>query len=149
MANVFVFGHGAWKPGDGFTVVPAGTSVKFYTESNKLMSVAFATELMTGQAPGARPDMEAGAFRSVQNMRLYPAPEFHAAVQHAIQVAGGAAGQIKIVSNAGGVTLQTLLEQLKGNDVTWIACRALGMKRPMTKIGGIEQRIEGVNVRQR
>jgi Putative adhesin Stv domain len=148
VANVFVFGHGAWKPGDGFTVVPAGTSVKFYTESTKLMSVAFATQLMAGQVPGARPDLEAGAFRSVQNMRLYPAPEFHAAVQHAIQLAGSAV-KIKVVSNAGGVTLQTLLEQLKGDDVTWIACRALGMKRTMTKIGGVEQRIEGVNVLQR
>ena len=149
MANIFVFGHGGWKPADGYTVIPAGTSVKFYTEANKLMSVAFATQLITGQAPGAQPDLEAGPFRSVQNMRLYPAPEFHSAVQNAVHQAGGAAGQIKIVDKAGGVTLEALLAQLKGNDVTWIACRALSMNRPQTKIGGVEQRIEGVNVRQR
>jgi putative adhesin Stv-like protein len=149
LANVFVFGHGEWKPSDGYTVVPAGTSVKFFTEGNKLMSVAFATQLMTGQAPAARPDMEAGAFRSVQNMRLYPAPEFHSDVQQAVQQAGGAAGDIRIVSDAGGVTLQALLEDLKGNDITWIACRALGLKEVNTKIGGAAQRIGGMNVIQR
>ena len=145
MADIFVFGHGEWKPSDGYTVVPAGTSVKFYTEGNKLMTVAFATQLMTGQDGGAMPDLEAGAFRSVQNMRLYPAPEYHAAVQQAIQQAGGTAGDIRIVNNAGGVTLQSLLEELKGNDLTWIACRALGLKEVNTKIGGAQQRIGGMN----
>jgi hypothetical protein len=149
VANVFVFGHGGWSPGAGYTSVPANTSVKFYTEGNKLMSVAFATQLMTGGAPNARPDLEAGAFRSVQNMRLYPAPEFHCDVQRAIQQAGGAAGRIVIVNNPGGVTLQALLLELKGDDVTWIARRALSMNQARTKIGGVEQRIGGVNTIQR
>lgn len=149
MANIFVFGHGEWRPGDGYTVVPAATSVKFYTEANRLMSVAFATQLMTGQAPGAQPDQEAGPYQSIQNMRLYPAPEFHNDVQLAVQQAGGAAGQIRIVNNAGGVTLDALLAELKGNDITWIACRALGLRRTLTRIGGVEQRIGGMNVIQR
>ncbi len=148
MADIFVFGHGGWAPNDGYTQVPPKTSVRFFTEGNRLMSVDFAVRLMSGNAPGAQPDMEASAYRSVQNLRLYPAPEFHGEVQHAIALAGGGV-QVRIVQDPNGVTLARLLAELKGNNITWIACRALGLHKVKTRVGRVEQRIPGINQIQR
>ena len=148
MPNVFVFGHGGWTPNDGYAQVPANTSISFFTEANRLMSVDFAVKLMSGTAGVVEPDMQVGAFRSVQNMRLYPAPEFHGQVLQAISLAG-ANVQVRIVQNPAGVRLQTLLTELKGNDITWIACRALQLKVVQTRIGGVQQRIGGIRTIQR
>ncbi len=140
MANIFVFGHGGWQPNDGYAQVPANTTVRFYTDPNRLMTVDFAVQLISGTAQNAQPDEQAGAYRSVQNLRLYPAPEFHGDVLHAIALAGGGAS-VRIVQNPAGVTVQELLNELKGNNITWIACRALQMNEQQTRIGGVEQRI--------
>ncbi|HEX8985204.1 MAG TPA: hypothetical protein VF767_07230 [Bryobacteraceae bacterium] len=148
MPNVFVFGHGGWTPSDGYTQVPANTSIRFFTEANRLMSVDFAVRLMSGTAGVVEPDLQVGAYHSVQNLRLHPAPEFHGQVLHAIGLAGVNV-QIKVVQNPAGVRLQNLLAQLKGNDITWIACRALQLQVVRTRIGGVQQRIGGMRTIQR
>ncbi len=151
MPSVFVYGHGRWKPGDGYTEVPAGTSVKFYTEANKKLGGFSAIDIMTGQAAagGVEPDLEVGEYHTVQNIRLYPPGAALLSSAHAmVQLAGGAAGQVYIVHDAGGVVLADILTELKGNDITWVACRVLDLQHRATRIGGREQPAEGMNIEQ-
>lgn len=109
------------------------------------MSVAFALDLMFGLAQGAQPDLEAGPYRLVQNMRLHPAAEFHNQIMHAAALTGKAPN-IRIVQSE--TTLERILADVKGNNLTWIACRALQLNQVQTRIGGVQQRI-GVNTIQR
>lgn len=125
MATIFFFGHGGWDPRNtktGFTSIPAGTSFKFYTEANALMTLGFGLKLIRGEAVGP-PDQEFGAYRQCPDMTLHPAPEFHG------QVAAAAAntGATVIVANK-AIKISSILDQYKGNDIVWIACRALEMK---------------------
>jgi len=66
-------GHGEWMLGkEGYVSLPANTSMKFYTMNMRTLSDAFGGDLDRGIIKGVEPDQEAGPFKTVPNMRLFP-----------------------------------------------------------------------------
>jgi len=125
MAKMFFFGHGGWDPRKqktGFTAVPPGTTFSFYTEANTLMTLEFGLKLIAGTAK-LQPDQRFEEFKSCPNMTLYPAKEFHGQVSQA----NAASGATVIVANQ-PLHLSDLFLRYSGNDIIWIACRALELK---------------------
>jgi hypothetical protein len=149
MAKVIVFsGHGSWQLGkDTFTTLPAKCSIKFYTCNMKTLSDGLGGDIDRGIITGLDPDQEAGPFKSVPNMRLFPptglnirAPD--ATNWHVIKLpcavpADNKNLQVQIAStHGGGGSLETLLSLLEPAIATadevillWAACRAINLKR--------------------
>ena len=74
MQKVIVFsGHGRWDLGDDeFVSLPAKCAIKFYTMNAKLLSDGLGGSIDRGFVTGLEPDQEAGPFKSVPDMRLFP-----------------------------------------------------------------------------
>ena len=126
MAQVFFFGHGGWDPrgaSTGFTPVPRGTTLRFYTEANALMTLDYGLKLIRGEPDAGEPEQTFREFQQCPDMTLYPAQEFHG---HVVQAAR-ASGANVVVTNA-PVKISQVLQQHAGSDIVWIACRALEMQ---------------------
>ena len=143
MARIILFGHGGWRPQSRtrtpYTIVPPGSSIRFYTENAKLLTLGFGLQVIQNNPGLPLPDSEWGAYRTVPNMTLYPAPEFHGHVQGAL--AHAPAGTRCLIANR-ATRLSHYFERYPGNDFIWIACRELQFRDQ----GG---RAIGVNVVQR
>jgi hypothetical protein len=136
VAKIYFFGHGGWDPRgqeSGFTTVPSGSTFSFYTEANTLMTLKFGCELIEGTAKG-EPDQKFAQFQSCPNMTLYPAPEFHGHVGQAMAKSGATV----IVANQ-ALKLKDLFLKYPGQDIVWIACRALEMKATGQAAPGINR----------
>lgn len=74
MTKIIVFsGHGEWMLGkDSFVALPAKCSMKFYTLNMKTLSDAFGGDLDRGMIKGVSVDQEAGPFKQVPDMKLFP-----------------------------------------------------------------------------
>ncbi len=79
MPKVIVFsGHGRWDLGtDEFVQMPAKCSIKFYTMNAKLLSDSLGGDIDRGIIAGLEPDQEAGPFKTVPDMRLFPPSGLH------------------------------------------------------------------------
>jgi len=122
VAQIFFFGHGGWDPRNqksGFATVPGGSTFSFYTEANTLMTLKFGCDLIAGTATGG-PEQKFEQFQSCPDMTLYPAPEFHGHVSQAMAKSGSTV----IVANK-PMRLSELFLRYPGDDIVWIACRAL------------------------
>ena len=118
MAKYFICGHGSWSPNDGFTFVPKGTSVTFYTMGNKAMRSSDVIRIVTGTYTGA-PDLVAGPYRSVQNMTLSPDdPDLRTETEEAAPP-----GARLYFTNAER-KLDYILNELRGHDLVWACCRS-------------------------
>lgn len=72
--KLFMCGHGAWAPDDGFTEVPKGCSVTFYTYNAKTMLQGAVNEIVSGRYTGDY-HQKVEEYKQVQNMTLYPDDE--------------------------------------------------------------------------
>jgi hypothetical protein len=138
MATVFFFGHGGWDPRgseSGFTPIPKGTTFRFYTQANSLMTLGFGLKLIAGDPSCGEPDQEFREYQQCPDMTLYPAPEFHGHVVRAAQTSGANV----VVANA-PVKLSSVLRSHAGSDIVWIACRALELQStPQGRAAGINR----------
>ena len=163
MAKVIVFsGHGEWMLGnDTFVKLPAKCSMKFYTLNMKTLSDAFGGDLDRGMISGVSVDQQAGPFKNVPDMKLFPpfGPPLHIRTPdlsrwHVLKLPAAVPTddknlQIQIQRDYDGATLSDLFSCLEpaidSADETlfiWAACRAINLKRA----GGKKF---GVNVMQR
>ncbi|BDG70249.1 putative adhesin [Roseomonas fluvialis] len=121
MADIYLCGHGEWKTNgvpSGFANVPARTTVHFYTPIGRFLSIDQAMAIM-GKGPGAlQPDQSVGAYRTVTDLALYPAPEMRVRFMTAALNAGATAVMVDHDS-----MLSDLLTEYAGHDVHWLACR--------------------------
>ncbi|MHC4269818.1 MAG: putative adhesin [Planctomycetota bacterium] len=74
MSKIIVFsGHGQWKLGkDDYVQLPAKCSMKFYTMNARTLSDNLGGDIDRGFIRGLVPDQEAGPFKNIPDMRLYP-----------------------------------------------------------------------------
>lgn len=148
MEKIIVFsGHGDWKLGDdGFAKLPAKCSMKFFTMNARTLSDGLGGNIDRGIIEGLEPDQEAGAFKSVPDMRLYPPTGLNIrdpnpANWHILELPGPVPVnnkniQVKINdAYQGGADLNLMFELLapaiqQADSVMflWAACRALGLK---------------------
>ncbi|HEY0940369.1 MAG TPA: hypothetical protein VGE08_09760 [Steroidobacter sp.] len=127
--NVYIVGHGAWAPKDGYAKVPAGCTISFYTEFAKTLSGDDADRIVAGtlKRPAHR---TVGEFKMVPNMRYTPDDDDNMEDFKAEQQPGTIL--IFTQSNA-GQTLEQLfhviaLKGIRNWDMHWTACSALQLR---------------------
>jgi hypothetical protein len=150
-------GHGEWMLGkEGYVSMPANTSIKFYTMNMRTLSDAFGGDLDRGIIKGVEPDQEAGPFKTVPNMRLFPPTGLNIRTPtnmgkwHIIKLpqrvpADNKNIQIQIdPAYPGGADLKTILTYLdpalRGSSDTlliWAACRAINLSPAGGKSVGV------------
>ncbi|MGO4880104.1 MAG: putative adhesin [Bryobacteraceae bacterium] len=64
-SDAYIIGHGGWSPGDGFSQVPAGCKIFFYTEFGKTLSGHESDDLIEGT-------FNRGASRTVDEFKMAP-----------------------------------------------------------------------------
>lgn len=133
--NIFLSGHGGWKPSYGYTQTPRGVSVVFYTH--------FAKNLMTGmedkilQGTYTQSDRVIGEFSMCPNMQISGQPAAWTADSEAklnkaywgndAHVFGAPEGkEAKLDEFFAGLT--EMLSQGDTLTVHWLACSTLQLK---------------------
>lgn len=69
MRTIYLCGHGSWNPGNGFTTMPKGCSMTFYTHHAKTMLQDAVEQIVGGQYHG-EPHQVISQYMSVPNMTL-------------------------------------------------------------------------------
>jgi len=148
MAKIIVFsGHGEWELGnDEYVQIPAKCSIKFYTMNMKTLSDGLGGDIDRGIIVGLEPDQEAGPFRTIPDMRLFPPTGLHIrtpnpATWHILELPGVVPVDNKNIqvriNNAypGGGSLKIMFDLLapairNADSVVflWAACRAINLK---------------------
>lgn len=143
---IFLFGHGAWHPRDGYISLPAATTLTFYTQNSKLLNIRDALNIADGSST-FDPDGKWRAYSTVPNMTLSSFEENVQNFKTRARNRGteGVDYDIAHTNPGQSLTLAQLLAtmpQLIGNDLHWIACRAHALKK--TNFG----RVQGMNARE-
>ncbi|MCB2135610.1 MAG: hypothetical protein KDE08_06645 [Rhodobacteraceae bacterium] len=68
-AEIFIHGHGSWKPANGYFQMPKNCSVSFYTHFAKLLNATMAYPILENAYSGEA-DRTIGQFMQVPNMQL-------------------------------------------------------------------------------
>jgi len=127
--QVYIVGHGAWGPTDGYAKVPAGCTVSFYTEFAKTMSGEDADRIVAGTV-NRKPHRTVGEFKMVPNMRYTPDDEENMNDFFAEKQPGTI---LVYTSDLGGKTLEDVFNTMSVRnvndwDIHWTACAALQLK---------------------
>lgn len=69
MKQVFLSGHGGWTPDKGYTAVPAGCKINFYTDFAKLLMTDMEYQILDGTYSDVERTIE--EFKQCPNMTLY------------------------------------------------------------------------------
>ncbi len=81
MKHVFLSGHGGWTPQFGYTTVPRGMAVYFYTHFAKALAIGMEELILTGAYTAT--DRIIGEFLQCPNMRLSGQPAAWTALSEA------------------------------------------------------------------
>jgi hypothetical protein len=129
MSKTFIVGHGAWNPGDGYTMVPAKSSISFYTQNSKWMCSDDIWALIKGTSTLSLVQ-ECGAYKTSPNMRVFPGePSWQA---YAISVKPPDV-ELYFTAVTAGVTLKQIFESQPAGDFVWTCCRNLGLTKVQPK----------------
>jgi len=148
-AQIFLHGHGGWKPTDGYTEVPRNSSVTFYTHFAKLLNATMAYPIL-GNTYTNQHERVIEQYKLVPDMVLSNLTVGQR--QTATNIFSGGGGRNLYMLPASPprrVTLSALMKWFRekvSDDVMlqfhWIACQQLGLKA----VGGGEF---GVNASDR
>jgi hypothetical protein len=145
--TVFLHGHGSWAPIMGYTSVPKGCSVSFYTHFAKLLNQTMVTQILDNTYTGEL-DRTIGAFGSVPNLRM---SSLTASQKTWAEDKANITGLTVVILPAAPPTVRwTLIELMdwcvenigKDLDFRWLCCQSLTLKDQ----GG---RKEGLNASDR
>lgn len=153
---VFLHGHGGWKPQDGYTKVPKGCSISFYTHFAKLLNQTMVVKIMDGTFNGEL-DRTVGQFGSVPDLVMSNLPQAQLTSQENRFFAG--IGQptpngdqpvlctLPAAPPTHRCSLATLMNHVRENmtgeiEFRWLCCQSLGLKQ----VGG---RALGLNASDR
>lgn len=137
--KVFLHGHGSWAPDMGYTQVPKGCSVSFYTHFAKLLNATMVKQILGGTYTGEL-DRTLDAFKTVPNVRMSSLTPGQ--VANAGKWFSGA-GAIVHMLPASPPTMRKTLEELMGEciqaygpdiDFHWLCCQSLRL----AQVGGRE-----------
>lgn len=71
MTDVLIHSHGSWSPSDGYFQLPAGCSIRFFTQFAKTLMPVDAYAVLAGSYTGAI-EREIGPFHTVPNLKCSP-----------------------------------------------------------------------------
>jgi hypothetical protein len=146
---VFLIGHGNWYPSDGFTTVPAGTSITFYTQNAKLLHKSVALKIVDGTTT-FEPDGTHGPFRTIPNMTLsFFSDEDNQEFRDRAKKRDG--GYTLFFAPKGGkVKLSELFQRSEfiGKELIWLACRSLDLKLPAFKYVSPTEKVKTTQAEQ-
>ncbi len=148
----FLCGHGNWHLEDGFARVPSGTQVTFYTQNAKTLFLPEALKILEGttQFQDSQLDIYHEG-QSVPNMTLSDGgPEWRAKFELSAKKRSDAYKLI-FADKDNPKKLSDVMQFLEGEQLVWVACRALALDKISGLVGGekvlVGPRI-GVNVRE-
>jgi hypothetical protein len=119
MATVFLAGHGSWATADGYTMVPRGCSIEFYTENAKNMFTTDMFDIVKGTYSGSSAS-KVSQFGSCPNYRLFPDIVNKTKLQQDLQ----AGARLYMTDDAAGKPLSDIFGQFpEGTDFVWACCR--------------------------
>lgn len=126
--QAYIIGHGSWSPKDGYTRVPAGCTVAFYTEFAKTLGGTDSDHIVAGtfNRPASRIVNE---YMMVPNMKYFPMDESD--IQDAEDRKQPGAVLIA-TTKEDGRDLKGLFaanQTVRDVDYHWAACLAIQFKR--------------------
>ena len=145
MQHLFLSGHGGWKPGYGYTQVPRGITVRFYTDFAKNLMTGMEYNILDGSYTTVA--REVGEFMQCPNMQISGQDDAWTARSEARlnQVYWGDESMVVGVPEGQSGKLNQFFERLKdtmsqGDEgvIHWLACSTLQLKQ----VGG---RLHGLN----
>lgn len=131
--TILIVGHGSWKPGDGYTKVPAGCTITFYTEFGKTMHGNEADEIVAGRLDRA-PARVVDEFKMVPNMHYYPDSDENLKDFRKLRRRHRKGAGLVYTTRAGGRDLAGLFAGIQRRnqrnvDFHWVACQAVEFAR--------------------
>jgi hypothetical protein len=125
--QICVCGHGGWTLKNGYTSVPAKSSITFYTQNAKLMNQTEVEQVIRGTYPG-QPDCHVAEFKTAPNMTLYQ-DDAQCRIE-SINACPGDKGLLfwRDEAKKKSVTLKEIFDALPGHDFVWVCCRELALK---------------------
>ncbi len=124
MPTVYLAGHGSWNvKGNGFTVVPKGVCVTFYTESMKNMFTADMFSLIQGTFKGEVKQLyEPGS--QIPDYTLYPDTANEPKCRQLIKARNDpGCGLLMVVAGQTSSLKKLMSIMAPGTNLVWSACR--------------------------
>jgi len=121
MADIYFCGHGEWHTtgaASGFVNLPAGTTLAVYTPIGRFLWISQACSILQGQPNALTADQTFQPYKSVTDLTLSPAPEMR--VKFMTAALGGGKTAVMVDRDT---KLADLVEEYKGNNLHWLACR--------------------------
>ncbi|HBY60253.1 MAG TPA: hypothetical protein DEH78_10545 [Solibacterales bacterium] len=130
--HVFLSGHGGWKPGQGYTTVPRGCRIHFYTHFAKNLITGMEHKILDGSYNTIDHTVE--EYKSCPNLRLSHQEDSWTQKSQAKLATRGDPNCILLPSPPTGFSLAELFQewndsQLPGVEFHWLACQTLGLKQ--------------------
>ena len=160
--QVYLCGHGQWKPKSGYVSLPKNCTITFYTHFAKLMLQDAVEEIVAGNYHGT-PDLVARGFSQVPNMTLFPEDDSDdyidtkKAVKKNPAYNGGQGARVYFTKKKNGLTLKEFFKKqaqhmftVGGYDLHWCCCRHVDMPGKQTNaafFNGSEDLLENVFIR--
>lgn len=126
MTTTYLAGHGEWSLANGYTAVPKGCSISFYTEAHKNMFTAD-MKAVIGGTYGGSVQLKVDEYKSCPNYTLHADPVSHQACK-ALLLGSNQPGLSLVMFSAGGpFTLAQIFDAFSkkqlATDFVWCACR--------------------------
>ena len=148
----FLCGHGNWHLKDGFARVPTGTQVTFYTQNAKTLYLQEALKILDGTTEFTASQQDVyKAGQAVPNMTLSDGgADWRAKFELAAE---SRTDPYKLIFADAGhpKKLSDIMTFLPGEQLVWIACRAVVFNKVTKKEGNVKVFVGaklGVNVRE-
>jgi len=122
--TIFLPGHGGWEVKDGFFDMPKGTTVKFYSQSSKLLQFSDVELILEGTYTG-EVDTLVEEFKNAQNMTLHPPDVGWDAKYSAALAKNPDAANCRVHTVTTPTKLKALADLYKGCNLVWSCCRCL------------------------
>jgi len=130
MSTVYLAGHGSWNIKEGgFTTVPKGVCITFYTDSNKNMFTGDMFSLISGKYTGeVRQFYREGS--QVPNYTLYPDTQNEPKCRQLIKDRHDKNFGLLMVVNGQTSNLKKLMSIMgQGTNIVWACCRGSELNR--------------------
>jgi len=140
MKTLFLGGHGQWNISDGYTQVPVGCTISFYTDFSKNMFTSDMKDIMKGTYGGSV-QQKIEQYKKCPNYTLSADPASHQECKDILVARNNANLGLLMFSAGPSWTLQRIFEKIAKNklkvDMVWCACRFTGLNDAGGKAIGV------------
>jgi hypothetical protein len=127
----FLCGHGMWHPKEGYTQVPAGSKITFYTNNIKKLYQEEALKILDGSTQFDPDKLDVReALASVPEMTLSDAgAEFRQKCELAAKRRTRDAWKLVFADAGNPKKLSEVFRSLPAEELVWVACREVELKK--------------------